>query len=203
MPAHSPGGSPAPAGPIISFSPRWAPPVGETGHGRWRTPPPPPQTTEMCADVSRLLRWRRGVPAAERRNAGTFVRDPSTPLPPPSFRKCSQLNPGGSAHRSTHSLPPARPARSPLSLQQLFTSWSPLPLSDPPSVFTPLVGTSGRVSEVRPIHHASSLSAPGAGSELPGLGWIWLLTWVGQFLLFPPSLRFLSEPKQCMQHPHG
>jgi hypothetical protein len=59
---------------------------------------------------------------------------------------------------STHSLCSCSEYRpSPL---QLFTSYSPLPLSDPSSVFTPLVGTCRQAPEVHPIHHALVASQP-------------------------------------------
>lgn len=95
----------------------------------------------------------------ELRNAWNFSDKTQTlpPSLPASCRKCSQLNPGGSPARHT-----ARPATAlrapPAPLQQLLTFWSPLPLSDPPLVFTPLVGTWGQVCEVHPIHHG--LAAP-------------------------------------------
>lgn len=160
--------SPAQTDPIPSLSPRGAPenlPAGEeAGRGKRvcpggeYTPPHPCQDHGgvwlACPEGGGSV---RGVT-----NTRSFGTDPDTPPRcPPSAGRVRSLTPAVHTDRSAPGLPSRPPcARPPLPCQQLFTSWSPLPLSDPPSVFTPLVGTSGQVSGVSPIHHVLTASPP-------------------------------------------
>lgn len=148
--------------PLVHMSYRETPPVGDKGHGSVSVLVNSPDHRDVLKRSSDPTQpEEEACWVLELRNAWNFLDKTQTlpPSLPPSCRKCSQLNPGGS-HAQRHTRPTRRPpcARPLAPLQQLLTFWSPLPLSDPPLVFTPLVGTWGQVSKVHPIHHG--LAAP-------------------------------------------
>lgn len=176
VPAHSPGGTPHPTrglfprpGELLLLGRQ----VVENASVLAENPHGSPDLRDVQQRPGGLLRPRSecaGCRGSEM--PGTSLPDRNAPGLPPSFRKCSQLNPRGSHAQKRTGPGPASvrpPCTQPLSPQQLFTSRSPLPLSDPPSVFTPSVGTSARV-RVRRLPDPSRPPAL-SGGEGAAEGW--------------------------------
>lgn len=181
--------------------------------------PPVPRPQRCANDVQWAAQTEGACQVLELRDAWNFctrpTRPPHSPLPSGSVRS---LTPKGHAHRSTHSLPscppcaqpplpnpaavhllvPSAPVRPSICLHtfggNLWASLRSLPNpSRPPSP-----------SSLRNGEAAPRVSGRWGGGSSSGEETIGLLTSVVSFSSsFPPSLRFISGPKQGREQPHS